>query len=155
MNIKFYFDLEETLINSFHSPIFCNQNKIERFIKDNEIKEIGIFSAAICNIRDKEHFILYIKEGIEKRYGIKIIDSRVITMQQVVNMYMSNLCISLDISELLSLYGKNGAFHQYCNLLYRSNHTCILLDDAFDDITIHNHKTNLITKIVNITELKN
>lgn len=154
MNIEFYFDLEETLINSFHSPIFCNQNKIERFIKDNEIKEIGIFSAAICNVSDKEHFILYIKEGIEKRYNIKIIDNRVITMQQVVDMYMFNLCISLDISEMLSLYGKNGSFHQYCNMIYRSSRTCILLDDAFDDITIHNHKTNLITKIVNITELK-
>ncbi len=154
MNKKlFYFDLEETLINSFYNPVFCNQDKIEKFIKDNDIKEIGIFSAAIFDIRDKGYFIEYIKEGIEKRYNIKIIDNRIIMLHQVSEMFMEDLAISMDVSEMLSLYTKAGAFYHYCNFVYKKDNHCILLDDVFDNMILINHNKKLTVEVVNVKEI--
>lgn len=150
LNKLFYFDLEETLINSFYKPDFCNQSTIEDFILINDIKEIGIFSAAILNIRDMGHFIEYIKDGIEKRYNIRISDNRVIMLDQVTDMFMDVYGISMNTSEMMSLYGKDGIFHKYCNMYYKTNKHCTLLDDSFDDQIFTNKKTKLVSEIVNI-----
>ncbi len=154
MSKIFYFDLEETVIQSFNNPVFCNENKVESFIKKNSINEIGIFSAAIINEEHKKHFINYMQIGIEKRFNININQDRVVTMEQVSSLYKNKNGIFIDVWEMLSLYGKDGAFHYYCNNIYKNDKTCILLDDIFENITINNHKRRLITKIVNIKELK-
>ncbi len=155
MNKKlFYFDLEETVIQSFNDPIFCNENVIEFFIEKNSITEIGIFSAAIINEDHKNYFIVHMLKGIEKRFNIKINQDRIVPMEQVSSLYKNKNGVFVDVWEMLSLYGKDGAFHYYCSNMHKNNITCILLDDAFESITINNHKRRLITKIVNIKELK-
>lgn len=152
-NKIYYFDLEETLINSFYKPDFCNQNTIEDFILINDIKEIGIFSAAIFNIRDKDHFVKYIKEGIEKRYNITIPFSRVIMLDEVVDIFMTNMCLGIDTTEMLSFYGKDGTFHKYCEFVHKENTHCILLDDSYDNQVFNNTDKKLITEIVNINSI--
>lgn len=50
MDKFFYFDLEETVIESWTDPILVNKTTIERFIEENGIKDVHIFSAAIWNV---------------------------------------------------------------------------------------------------------
>jgi len=156
MNVKqniFYFDLEETLIRSFYEPNFYNQENIEKLILEKEIKEIGIFSAAILDTRDKSHFIEYIKEGLEKRYNITIVEKRILMLQELADMFMEQYRVSMDVSEMLSLYGKDGIFQKYCKINYRENDHCYLIDDSYGNQTHIFHDQKLTVEIIDINKI--
>ena len=53
MKKVWFFDLEETIIRSWNDPILINKDRVTRFIEENGIKEITIFSAAIWHENDK------------------------------------------------------------------------------------------------------
>lgn len=73
MDKIFYFDLEETVIESWTDPILVNKATIERFIEENGIKDVHIFSAAIWNDRDKQIFERDLKSWIERVFSINIL----------------------------------------------------------------------------------
>lgn len=157
MGIKqniFYFDLEETLIRSFYIPDFCNQEKIEKLILEREIKEIGIFSAAILNTRDKHHFIEYMKEGLEKRYNIVVVENRILMLEQLADMFMEEYGVSMDVSEMLCLYGKDGVFQKYCKTNYKENDHCYLIDDSYGSQTHIFHDQKLTIEVIDIISFK-
>lgn len=149
-NKVFYFDLEETLITSFNKPTLVNENTIEDYILLNNIKEIGIFSAAINDTRDKGHFIDNIKAGIEKRYNVTIVEERILMLQQLADMFMDTFNISMSVSEMLSLYGKDGIFKRYCKVTYKTNKRCYLIDDSYEnELNVYSNR-NLFIEIINI-----
>ena len=65
-----WLDLEETIISSwadflsFSYNCIINEKKIRKFLRDNNIKEVNVFSFAIWNDKDKEVFVKDIRKCI-------------------------------------------------------------------------------------------
>lgn len=150
MNKIFYFDLEETLISSFNNPVLVNENAVEDYILANDIKEISIFSAAISDTRDKGRFIEKIQPLILERYDITIPFNKIIMLQEVVDSFMENMGVSLDVAEMLCFYGKDGSFHKYCKFVHEKDTHCILLDDSYENQSFISKDRNSVSEIVNI-----
>ena len=48
-----FFDLEDTIIDSWQNQTLVNVHKVRKYISDNNIKDVVIFSAAVWNDKDK------------------------------------------------------------------------------------------------------
>jgi hypothetical protein len=65
-----FLDLEDTVIESWHSPYYTNLQKVRKWLKDNAVTEVGIFSFAIHNDADKAVFDQQMRVGLTDALGI-------------------------------------------------------------------------------------
>ena len=151
MKKKFFFDLEETVIESWDNPLLVNKTKVESFIHENNISEVSIFSAAIWDDNDKVVFERQLKPWIESVFDIKIIDWP--SMTDVWDKTAWKGTQFENVTEMISLVGKKRLFEDWCKVHHRGLF-CTLLDDSFDDEIIINHSKNVIIQVVNILTLK-
>jgi len=152
MNKVFYFDLEETVIESWFDPILVNKATIESFIEENNIKDIHIFSAAIWNEQDKHIFERDLKTWIEQVFNINILSWP--SMEEVMKESCWKNAIFEDVTEFLCMIGKKRAFEDWCKIKHHRDTHCILLDDSFEDEILTNSVHNTKIEVVNILRLK-
>lgn len=151
MKKVWFFDLEETIILSWNDPVLVNKDRVTRFIEENSIKEITIFSAAIWNDEDKSHFHSFLKPWLEDVFKVSIVD--VISMTDVwVGTSLTNIYIE-NIQELLSLFGKRRMFEVWCLEHSKANTHCVLLDDAFGNTLFINKDLQVSVETVDVTKL--
>lgn len=152
MNI--FLDLEETVINAWDkNPIFLSHCKrIFNLLRLLKVESVQIFSFAIHTPEEEEEFKIFIQSDLEKRIGVPV--SKVIPVrdmftasQKVQKMHFEDLC------DFILTRGKEGAFHDWCNMNHQKE-TSILIDDVVPNRTTidHDFMTNIQT--VNVTSLE-
>lgn len=151
MKKVWFFDLEETVIRSWNDPVLVNKDRVARFIEDNGIKSINIFSAAIWNDEDKSHFHSFLKPWLEDVFKVSIVD--VISMTDVWEETSFNTMYFEGIHELISLFGKRRMFELWCLEKHTQDTHCILLDDAFGNTVFTNKDTRISIETVDVTKL--
>lgn len=152
MDKIFYFDLEETVIESWTDPILVNKTTIERFIEENGIKDVHIFSAAIWNDRDKHIFERDLKSWLERVFNINIVSWP--SMEDAMKETCWKGTIFENVTEFLCMLGKKRAFEDWCKMKHHRDSHCILLDDSFEDEVLTNRVHNTIIEVVNIIEYR-
>ncbi len=148
MNI--FFDLEETLILSWTDHYLCNRNKIIEFLDFYDIKEIHIFSFAIWNDDDKQHFNTEIKPFIEDNYKVCILSAP--SVQEMRHSDTELTGIHYDsITDYISIRGKVGAFENWVQAAVglKRNHN-ILIDDVVPNKTITNRTVGYKIDYINV-----
>jgi len=154
MEIKFFFDLEETLITDWHDPLLCNVQKVKKWIADNGVKQAGIFSWAVWNQADVDVFNKTLKTWLEGVFEIEFIE--VITKNDAVRAVCftkSLRCVDMtDVIDIASIFGKHGIFTEWC-LATKRDCICVLLDDVVPDRIITDKVTGVTVKLVNVDRL--
>lgn len=149
MAINVFWDLEETVIESFDDPRLVNQERMVELVHHFSTKAIVIFSFAIWNLDDKALFECKMQPLLECLYGIQIAD--VLLVPDVNRMYSKKTSIFLDDTEFTALMGKHGAFVEYAKIMTKGNDTFVLIDDAVDNASFHFRDTNTTVHLVNVT----
>jgi hypothetical protein len=153
--MKLFLDLEETLIEVWQSNghvnfLIDNIEKINKFIHDNGVSEIGIFSFAIWDDEDRENFITKLSPQL-KEFGIEVSDSDVVPVENVAKTILKNMRINLDSSEVINLWGKDRAFIDWCRFEENGDHF-VLIDDAVENCQVlFDNKSHIVIK--NITTM--
>ncbi len=147
----FYFDLEETLITSCVDTLLCNKEKVEAFIKQYNVKEVHIFSAAIWDDYDKNIFEKNLKEWLEGVYNISIISWP--SMKDVWAKTNWKTVKFDNVSEFIMIIGKKRMFEDWCKLIHHRDSHCILLDDSFEEESLISKVNNTIIEVVDINKV--
>lgn len=151
MKKHFFFDLEQTMITEWSDPVLCNFDKIQRFIERCEIKEIDIFSFAIWNERDQQHFNKTMKSWLEQQFQVQIVN--VWTLDFVRQQITNKTSIRLDTTEFISLWGKRRAFEDFCDIMLEHGSRATLIDDVVPNVTVRNHDKNQTISLINVDRL--
>lgn len=147
---RWFFDLEETVIDNWFSAQIINQSVVSSFIEQNNITHITIFSAAVFNPVDKFYFNSKIKKPLEGAFGVTVADC--VSMMDVWKQSSLKNILFDSVTECLIIMGKKRMFEEWCRK-YNNVH-CVLLDDSFDDEVINNKTHNRITEFVNVNNLR-
>lgn len=147
----FYFDLEETIIESWNDPVLCNVSVVKDFIKDNGITEIHIFSGAIWNGKDKNHFELTMKSWLERVFGVEI--KSFPSMEEVRRVTQWKSVLFEDVQEMVNLIGKKRMFEDWCIQTHSRGSHCVLLDDMFGNTILINRDLDITVETVDVTKL--
>lgn len=147
----FYFDLEETLITSWVDTLLCNKEKVEAFIKQHNVKEVHIFSAAIWDDYDKNIFEKNLKGWLEGVYNISIVSWP--SMKDVWAKTNWKTVKFVNVSEFIMIIGKKRMFEDWCKLMHHRDSHCILLDDSFEEESLINKVHNTIIEVVDINKV--
>jgi FMN phosphatase YigB (HAD superfamily) len=152
MDKVWVFDLEETVIQSWDNPVLCNVDRVRTFIKDNNIKDVHIFSAAIWNEQDKHHFEVKLKSFLENAFEINIVSWP--SMEDAWKNSHWHGTFFEGVCELLTLIGKKRLFEDWCMWNALAGSHCVLLDDSFGNTVLTNYDTNIVIETVDVLKLR-
>lgn len=146
--MKFFFDLEETLITEFDNPVIINREKVKNLWVP---PKVGIFSFAIWNETDRIQFTNFMKPMLEDVFEFVI--TEVPTMDEITKLIKTKWIAIQDRDDVFDFFDKERAFIEYCRLMY-PNDNCILIDDRVDNITLRNGLvTGTEIKTININDV--
>lgn len=147
-----WLDLEETIINNWNDGLLINVSRIKKWLADNNISNIHIWSFAIWNDSDQLDFVdSGMKDSIERALDCKILTyMSVAQMEQAVYEYERFRYDSQ--SEFMQLNGKRWSFIKYC-LLKHPTKKCILIDDAVPTLEMKVKKTQGEIHLINIDDI--
>ena len=134
-----WFDLEATIIDSWDNPFIINEAKIFDVLKDFPHDEIGIFSFAIWDDKDREIFNSQIKPRIEETFGIKI--AHVPTKQEMFQAIKKNHKCQFSFEDFFDFWGKENGFSDWIRATNTGTH--ILIDDMVEDCGMHFKNCNI------------
>lgn len=143
--MKFYIDLEQTIIDDWNSGKIINRDKVNDFIRLNRIQELSVFSFAIHNHDDAKYFEKVYLQFLQNVFEVKI--KSVIRMdsltEEICKAYKSDF---IDIHEMLT---KQQTFIEFALRNFKSE-TVVLLDDLVMNMTMLNHDLDLEIILVNV-----
>ena len=146
-----FLDLEGTIITDWNDPVLDNFQTVKDHFKKISISQVGIFSFAIRNEKDKERFQQPdLKLWLENAYDLEFMAFPSVDdmMEQIFRQHGD----SLAPYEFVNLYRKAKAFRDYCNLNY-SEFNCYLIDDVVPNEVTVNRKTCRIVETINVRDL--
>lgn len=147
MERKFFLDLEETMVESWDDARVCNLGKLKSFFKNNDVKNIHMFSFAIWNQADKETFLTKFKPFLEEVFDVNI--ESVPTLEEILGDVKAHNKSEWDLIDLSVVWGKHRSFVDFCTLNF-TNAICVLLDDAVPNQTVLVRDFNLQIEIINV-----
>jgi hypothetical protein len=151
MIVEVWLDLEETIIDNWHDGQFkyCNIIKIKSFLANlpKQPEHLNIWSHAIYDEADKQHFDKYMRESLERELGYLIKEFPSVKEQMQIAKEFENFKYD-DMHEFMQFNGKNLSFMKMGFL--KKDTTLYLIDDSAMSISIHVHKNNVIMNLLNI-----
>lgn len=157
-----FLDLENTILtpnfSGWQDCELINIDKIIKFINNNNITVVNIFSFALHNNQDKELFIIHCRELIESaiKHHLNLIPT---VNEQIIpfccnqkNRHNKNM----TFQELCRFWGKDLSFILFLKEFYKNNKTSqqiFFLDDAIEDFNFEIPKLKLKVATFNIDNL--
>lgn len=151
MNTCVFLDLEETIIDSWHSGLLVNVQVLRDFLEKNNVTEVGIFSFAVYNDRDLEIFNRDHKPFIERALNVTI--TSCVTVEQMMKKDTAFTGIFFDnVSDFISVRGKKDAFINFVNGNVKFD-KAMLIDDVVPNMTVRFNDLNKEIELVNVLKL--
>lgn len=144
-----WIDLEDTVINSWHDMQLIPQkvSAIRKWLASNKIREIGIWSFAILDDKDKHDFDTMIKDELMATLEVLITDwPSIPEMRKLVHSF-EHIEHESDC-EFTSLNGKLFSFMKFA-MLHKDAHF-VLIDDAVPSLEMFDKDKNLKISFMNI-----
>ena len=146
--MKFFFDLEETLITEFDNPVIMNKDKVKQCWFP---PEVGIFSFAMWNETDRIYFTNTIKPLLEDVFGFVITEAP--TIDEITEVLKTKWIAIQDRGDIFDFFDKERAFIEYCRLMYPEQ-ACTLIDDRVHNTCFRNGLvTGVEIKTININDV--
>jgi hypothetical protein len=149
-------DLEETVIQSWHSPLILHNNiqKIKRYLADSLVSSnrINIFSHAVWNDEDFNYFYNFIAPDLERAFGSTFVINKCMKVDWLMKNALGNWRIHAQ-GEYVATYNKFESFMRYIPLIGAIETTFILFDDLVPNCRIHLHDSENMVQFVNINSI--
>jgi hypothetical protein len=146
-----WLDLEQTVISIWHDPVLINVEKIKAWLDNRDIKTINIFSFAVWNQADRDQFNAGMRDMIEQALGRRI--DTVPTCEEIKRAVFDSKGTVFDLSEFISIWQKEKAFHDYIRLTQGPGEF-ILIDDTVEDVLIFRDHTHQKICTFNVDRLE-
>ena len=154
-------DLEDTVIDRFdRNPIkLVNIPYVVKYLTDNNISDVEIFSFAIWGEKEKDDFKNNMKSILEKELNVTI-SNEVLTLDRLIRIFSSNKKTNqIAFNDFFQFVDKTTMFIEYVKYLsYRDlklkDTQYILIDDLVMDTLVHFKNRNLQIELVNVKNLK-
>lgn len=135
-----FFDLEQTLIDSWENPVIINLEKVGEIMSRPDFDpKVTIFSWAIWNDEDLVTAERVIYPMLEEVFGITIIDT--ITKEQLFKI-VKEKWFWLDEEDFGDMFDKERAFIEFCRLT-KLKGSQFLVDDMVLDMKIVQENLNI------------
>lgn len=156
MDKKVFLDLEETIIKEIDDPVVVNESLIKKIIKENDIKEVNIFSFAIFSDTERQKFIKQLKTPIEQIFDISI--NTIFTLEEIKFLCLKETGVVFTDFEFSSIWGKFKSFHDFVIGLTKlnkiTNTEFILIDDTVMNTRLTLEDTGIVIRTVNVPKGK-
>lgn len=143
MTKKIFLDLEGTIIRNWNQAELINVYHLYDYLRRHAVKEISIFSFAIWDNEDKDHFEHQMKAKLEQALNVQIIEW--LSVDEMLT------CVGCDLNERTDFMrdrSKGRAFIDVCKAREHSGSTCVLIDDAVPYETLVSHVLNLELQLI-------
>lgn len=145
MNKVLFLDLEETLVKSWHDPVFCNTDFIKDIIEKEQTNQVHMFSFAIIDESDKKIFEDQFKKHLENHFEIEILSW--MSIDEIMKEVFQFNGIVFEKFEFTTMWGKLKAFHDFCRNKFEDTE-CILVDDIVPNSIFEITDKNLIIRTI-------
>jgi hypothetical protein len=152
MKKMLFLDLEETLIDDWHTKniLHLQIQKIKKeIIEPHSFDSAVLFSFAVWDEEEKNHFDIFLKEKLEELLGITI---TVQTMEQVFEKVLKKNGITgerREFSDIFLFNAKFQLFSDWIKLMKENNILAILVDDTVEDQELLLKKSNNLIQFFN------
>ena len=138
-----FFDLEQTLIESWEEPFIINHEIVSEIISRPDFdNKVSIFSWAIWNEEDLVTAKRFIYPKLEAEFGIEIIDT--VTKEQLFKI-VKEKWFWLDEDDFGDMFDKERAFIEFCRLTKLKGNQYLVDDMVLDmKLTQENLEIELI-----------
>lgn len=143
-----FLDLEQTIIDVWHEANIIKEQVpfIKEVIRKFKPEHIGIFSFAIDNDDDKEHFRNKMKSDIEEAIETKVNMQHVISVQEMIKLVKKvNHTVGMDFQDFFTWFNKEKALIDCLKALNFQGRAC-LVDDTVDDSIFINRNMSILFK---------
>jgi len=149
MNV--FLDLEETVLNNWEDGLLVNTDKVRDWLAGLNVTQVHLFSFAVWNDKDKDHFTHTYKPLLEKALGVTFVDAP--SVEDFMDADREVTGVRLDsLFEYCQLRGKVDGFRSWCKLHFDKQHN-VLLDDVVPNATWHDTDSGLKLQYVNVKDL--
>lgn len=148
-----FFDLEETVINSFANPTLINTEKLSKWLQFHHIRNIHIFSFAIWSDKDTDYFNFSIKPAIERALKVNILSAPSVKDMIRADYNLTGLYFDPDyeVSEYIQLRGKAQGFINYVNSGIAGNFVrATLIDDVVPNMRVQFYDNGSEVRLINV-----
>lgn len=146
--MKYFLDLEETVIDSWQSGRLVNVNKL----KTLNMSEVTIFSFAVWNAQDIAHFDKQLRSMIELAVNVKVVKCPTVQDMMEADTKFTGVHWHGDVTEFITLRGKFNAFVHWSNLMHPTD-DCMLVDDIVPNVDIVNRDTGRKLAFLNVNSI--
>lgn len=146
--MKFFLDLEETVIDCWQSGCLVNVNKL----KNLNMPEVTIFSFAVWDEIDQKKFATDFKPMIELALNTKVVLCPTVQDMMLADTKLTGVRWNGDVTEFITLRGKFNAFVSWCNLFHPSA-DCMLVDDIVPNVDIVNRDSGRKISFLNVNSI--
>jgi hypothetical protein len=149
------FDLEETLFDAWGDFLPVNQKSVPLWVSSlPENSVFGLFSYAVYDNDDLEHFVNDEQEWLEKMFNFNFHKDYLWTLEDLMNMVKeADPTLSFDRKSFFEVFNKELAVSTVTKLsLFRDTHV-YLVDDTVEDKEFYNKDLNMKLTLVDVTKL--
>lgn len=148
-----YFDLEGTIIDVFDAGNHMNIDRAKSLIATFGVSDIGIFSFAIYDQADKDHFYRNIAPGLEDALGVRIIVAPSVKEQQIAHEEHTGHKYD-SIHDWIRMVGKVQGFQSWAYSKLGNCELAILVDDVVPNLDMIYNDINFSISYINIDRYK-
>lgn len=150
MGWRVFLDLEETVIDSWHSGMLVNSTRVRDWLQRNRVASVGIFSFAIWDTADCQEFDRRLRPWLSRALDTSI--DTVVSTETLWHTDTKHSKIHFEnISDYIGIRGKAGAFQNWCRWQLTEN--TVLIDDVVPNQELFLADANRRIVTVNIQDL--
>jgi FMN phosphatase YigB (HAD superfamily) len=149
------FDLEETLFDEWGSFMPVNQKSVPLWVSKLPKEAVfGLFSYAVYNDEDLNHFVTEEQEWVENMFEFKFHKDYLWTLEDLMNLVREALPkLELDQKKFFEFFNKENALFTVSKLeRFRDTHV-YLVDDTVSNMEVYNEELNMKLTFVDVTKL--
>ena len=157
---RIFFDLEETVIDSFmDDERFINLAQMRNFIKDRNIKKVEIFSRALWEEKERDHFNRRIRKNFPIVLNIEVIGKPIINPELMKMITKQKRISTMSRGDFFDFFGKQDSFMLMVEYLIdykqcKDTHF-VLVDDMVKTMNVEYVHRNVTVEIINVRDIVN
>lgn len=151
METHWFFDLEDTLIDSWASGLLVHTSVVREFLQRYDIRGFHIFSFAVWNERDRATFDQDLRQLLERTFQVQILTCP--TLEDFREATLEQAQMAFSASGYCQQWGKVRAFQDYVRH-HGFDGRAVLVDEMVPTASTVERQSGHVIEYVNVSHLE-
>jgi hypothetical protein len=149
--MKVFLDLEDTVIDNWHSGTPVNIPEVKFFLKLSDVSEVSLFSFAVWDEGDRFDFQKRLQPMLERELDVRF--TQLLTCHDMMrsDKFFTQIHFE-DLREFIAMRGKNDAFVNWCLANEQGEHS-VLVDDIVPNRVMVDFDSKTKIETINVTNI--